>query len=94
MQVVRPNGSVVGPHVMLALVISKIFYSGVPFEFVHIQGHIVSHPKNIISIDPDRWRLTVSCWAKQCCLSRDVKSAWHRVGARGVHLSCLNSGIM
>jgi hypothetical protein len=31
---------------------------------------------------------------KQCCLSRDVKSAWHHIGAQGVHLSCLNSGIM
>jgi hypothetical protein len=35
-QVVRPNSSMVGPHVMLALVISKIFHSGVPFEFAHI----------------------------------------------------------
>ncbi len=29
-----------------------------------------------------------------CCLSHDVKSAWHRIGAQGAHLSCLNSGIM
>jgi hypothetical protein len=37
---------------------------------------------------------TLSCWAKRCCLSRDVKSAWHHIGVQGVHLSCLNSGIM
>jgi hypothetical protein len=51
--------SVVGPHVMLALAISKIFHSGVQCEFVHILGHFVSYPKNLVSIDLERWRLTV-----------------------------------
>jgi hypothetical protein len=58
-QVVRPNSSMVGPHVMLALVISKIFYSRVPCEFVHILGHFVSYPKKYISIDLDCWSLIV-----------------------------------
>jgi hypothetical protein len=44
---------------MLALVISQIFYSGVPFEIIHILGHFVFYPKNLISIDLDHWRLTI-----------------------------------
>jgi hypothetical protein len=50
-------------------------------------------PGSIFTID---WAnpTNISCWAKWCCLSRDVKSAWHRIGARGAQLSCLNSGIM
>jgi hypothetical protein len=44
-QVVMPNRSMVGSYVMLALVISKIFHPGVPFEIVHILGHFVSYPK-------------------------------------------------
>jgi hypothetical protein len=44
---------------MLALVISKIFHYGVPFEIVHILGHFVSYPNNLISIDLDCWHLTV-----------------------------------
>jgi hypothetical protein len=53
-QVVRPNSSMVGPLVMLALVISKIFHSEVPFEIVHVLGHFVSYPKNLISIYLDQ----------------------------------------
>jgi hypothetical protein len=44
---------------MLALVICKIFHSGMPFEILHILGHFVLYPNNLISIYLDRWHLTV-----------------------------------
>ncbi len=51
--------------------------------------HNFWHQNQTYSIPP-----YLSCWAKRCCLSHDVKSAWHCIGAQGLHLSCLNSGIM
>jgi hypothetical protein len=44
---------------MLALIISKIFHSGVPFMIANILGHFVFYPKNLISIDLNHWHLTV-----------------------------------
>ncbi len=37
------------------------------------------------------WRERISCWAILCHLSHDVKSAWHRIGARGARLYGRNS---
>jgi hypothetical protein len=30
--------------------------------------------------------LFLSCWARRYCLARSVETAWHRIGARGVHM--------
>jgi hypothetical protein len=45
--------------VAFTLVISKIFFSRVPFDIVHILGNLITHPKYLISIERDPCRLTV-----------------------------------
>ena len=47
------------PGMVFALIIGKIFLTGVPFDIVGILGNLITDPKYLISIDRDRWRLTV-----------------------------------
>ena len=44
---------------MLTLIIHKILYAWVPCEIEHLLWHLISHPKNLISVDRDRCCLTV-----------------------------------
>jgi hypothetical protein len=58
-QVVWPKCNLVQTHVMLALIICKFVEFWVPGELIHLLCHLVSHPEICISIDLDRWHLSV-----------------------------------
>jgi hypothetical protein len=42
------------PGMVFALIIGKIFLTGVPFDIVGILGNLITDPKYLISIDRDR----------------------------------------
>ena len=59
MQVVRREIYVVQSYVVLALVICHVFLSGVPAYIMYLLFHLITNPKNLISIARDHCLFTV-----------------------------------